>query len=164
MPPATQLGGAKDQRYSPRSVSKWYWIDRADVAGATPTRTDIDTDGVDLTRAIASISGFTESSNFTEVPDLAEHRSGKILDGISLEDGSMSFYGARDGNDASVFFAVGDLGYILHLPQGDVATKKMHQYAVEVGSVSPGTATSGAQLVDVAFGLNEKTPNVAIPA
>lgn len=163
MPPATQLGGAQEDRFSPRSVSKWYIIDRADVAGATPTRSEIDTDGIDMTEAIAAVSGFVESSNFTEVPDLSEHRTGKILDGISLEDGSMSFYAARDGVDAGSFFTTSDLYYILHLPYGDTSGRPMDQFAVEVGSVSRGKATSGAQLVDVGFGLNAVT-NTTVPA
>lgn len=164
MPPATQIGGAKADRFSPRSVSKWYWLATADVAVAgAPTRSEIDTDGVDLTPAIASVSGFTESSNFTETPDVNEHQTGKILDGISLEDGSISFYGARDGDDAGSFFDTGDLGYVLHLPYGDTATRPMEVFTVEVGSVSRGKATSGAQLVDVGFGLMDKDEST-VPA
>lgn len=160
--PTAKLGGAKSKRYSPRGVEKWYWIDAADVTGATPTRANIDA-GTDLTEAIASVSGFTESSNFTETPDLASHRAGKILDGVSLEDGSMSFYGARDGVDASSFFTLGDLGFICHLPYGDTASATYDLFAVEVGSVSASTEITGAKQVMVAFGLNEKTPNVPLP-
>lgn len=162
MAPTAKLGGAKDKRFSPRSVSKWYWIDRASVVGATPTLTEIN-GGTDLTEAIASVSGFTESSNFTETPDLGSHRAGKILDGISLEDGSITFYGARDGVDASVFFELGDLGYVLHLPYGEGTGKKYDLFAIEVGSVSAGTETTGAKNVVVAYGLNAKTPNVTWP-
>jgi hypothetical protein len=161
--PTALLGGAKDKRYSPRSVEKWYWIDRSAVAGATPTRAEI-VAGTDMSRAIAAVSGFTESSNFTEVPDVSEHKTGKILDGVSLEDGTINFYGARDGADASAFFAMGDLGYVLHLPYGDTAGLKYDLFTVEVGSVSASTEISGAKQVAVMFGLNDADLGVALPA
>jgi hypothetical protein len=164
MAPTAKLGGAQANRFSPRGVEKWYWLDRTAVADpATITRLEIDA-GTDLTPAIASVSGFTESANFTETPDLLQHRTGKILDGISQEDGSMSYYGSRDGADASTFYAVQELGYIMHLPYGDVAANKYDLFTVEVGSVSPSTATTGAKMVDVAFGLNAVARNLALPA
>lgn len=152
---AAQLGGAKDQRFSPRSVSKWYWV-ATDPAGATVTRVELDA-GTDLTGAISAVSGFTESANFAETPDLASHRSGKILDGITLEDGTITFYAARDGVDAGSFFSTGDLGHLYHLPYGDTAGEPMEHYAVEVGSVSRGKEITGAKTVVVSFALNELT-------
>lgn len=109
------------------------------------------------------MSGFTESANFTETPDLVSHRTGKILDGISQEDGTISFYASRDGNDASVFYTIGDLGYVLHFPYGDETGLKYDLFTTEVGSVSPGTATTGAKMVDVSYGLNAVSRNVTVP-
>lgn len=161
MAPVAKLGGAKDKRFSPRSVSKWYWVD-TDPIGATVSRTELDA-GTDVTEAIASVSGFSETANFTETPDLGSHRSGKILDGISLDDGSITFYAARDGVDAGSFFAMGDLGHLYHLPYGDADGLPMEHFAVEVGSVSRGTETTGAKNVTVSYGLNEKTDET-VPA
>lgn len=162
MAPTAKLGGAKSQRFSPRSVAKWYWVDAASQAGATATRLEIDA-GTDLTEAISAVSGFTESANFTATPDLASHREGKILDGVTSEDGSITFYGARDGADAASFFAMGDLGHLYYLPYGDTAGEPMEQFNVEVGSVSRGKETTGASNVVVSYGLNEKVDAV-VPA
>lgn len=162
MAPTAKLGGAKSQRFSPRSVAKWYWVAAADQAGATATRTELDA-GTDLTEAISAVSGFSESANFTGTPDLASHREGQILDGITMENGSITFYAARDGVDAAAFFALGDLGHLYYLPYGDTATEPMEQYDVEVGSVSRGKEITGASNIVVTYALNEKT-EPAVPA
>jgi hypothetical protein len=162
MPPTAKLGGGKSQRFSPRSVAKWYWVDAAAQAGATATRLELDA-GTDLTVAISAVSGFVESSNFTATPDLASHKEGKILDGVSLEDGSITFYGARDGADAASFFALGDLGHLYYLPYGDTTAEPMEQFDVEVGAVSRGKEITGASNVVAAFGLNQKV-ETTVPA
>lgn len=162
MPPTAKLGGGKSQRFSPRSVAKWYWVEAAAQTGATATRAELDL-GTDITEAIASATGFTESANFTATADLGSHRDGKILDGISMDDGSHTFYAARDGNDAAAFFAMGDLGHLYYLPYGDTAGEPMEQFDVEVGSVSRGKETTGASTVVVSYALNAKLDGV-IPA
>jgi hypothetical protein len=50
-----------------------------------------------------------------------------------------------------------ELGYLMHLPYGDVVGEPYELFAVEVGSVSRGTEITGAKNVTVGYGLNEKT-------
>lgn len=162
----TPLPGGKINRFSPRGTRVTLWIPAiAGFDAATPALVKAEIDGsTDLSCQIQAQSGFSESTNFTETPDQCSQVAGKIADGVSLEDGTITFYGASDGEDAGDFFARGMKGFIGQAWYGLTAGKIIDVYPVEVGSVSHLPEITGAQLITAQYALKAEKARITIPA
>lgn len=160
----TAIGGAAAVRFGIKRNHDWVWLPSLATAATTmiPTKAEIDA-GTLLTCAVESMSGFSVSDTYAEASDLCSDVNGKVWDGSSVDDSSIVFYMASDENDALDFFASGDDGYIVHAPYGLSGGKPAWVWAVTVGTVFPGTGTSGFSLAPVAF-APRAVKKVTLPA
>jgi len=161
----TPLPGSKENRFSPRGVRDTLWIPA--VAGFNSTvpvitKAEINA-STDLSCAIQNQSGGGESTSFVETPDQCSQVSGKITDGVSLEDISITFYGSKDGEDAGDFFARGMTGFLGQAWYGLAKDLPLDTTPVEVGSVSYGPEISGAQVIVVTFAPKTEKKRLTIP-
>lgn len=162
----TPLPGGKTQRFSPRGrrVTLWIPVVAGFDAGTGPILSEID-GATDLSCQIAAQAGWTESTTFTETPDQCSQVAGKIPDGVTLDDSSITFYGAKNGEDAGDFFSRGMSGFVAQAWYGLEEDLPWDIFATEVGSVSMTPDITGAQQITVSFALTaEPLRRLVIPA
>jgi hypothetical protein len=154
------LGGIDVDRFAVKKNQGWLWIpieDITDDTGLVPTEAEVNL-GQDLTCAIEGLNGFSGSPRFAELQDLCSDVDGKVPDGVSLDDSSISFYLAKSAVDALSFFTRGDEGVIYHCPYGNfqdgtAAEKPAWAWKSVVSFVSPTVATAGGAMGNVAYGV-----------
>lgn len=146
----TALAGAGSTRFGVKKNLQLLALPEvADTETMVPDETEINA-GTDLTCAIQATSGFTASDTFTDLPDLCSDVTGKIWDGATLADSSMTFYLDESGTgDAFDFFSTGDTVYVYQCPWGAVGEARAVAWAMTIGSVLPVIAISGPSLVVV---------------
>jgi hypothetical protein len=151
-------------RYVPTGVRKIYWCP-AISNPASPTRTELTTNGTDLTGEIAEMSGFTVSSDTVDVPDLSNRFVGKLPGAINADDSSIRFYASSNSTDVRAVLPRDTAGFIVCLWEGDSAGRKMDVFPVKVASASMQTAIDEAASIEVAFSVTSvPTLNVTVPA
>lgn len=146
----TALAGAGSTRFGVKKNLELVDLPSiADTATKVPTVLEIN-DGTNITCAVQATSGFTASDTFAELPDLCSDFTGKVWDGASLADSSITFYLDETGeDDAYDFYTTGSVHEVLHCPWGLAGGKKALVWTMEIGSVLPLITTSGAALVTV---------------
>ena len=133
----TPLGGQSADRYSVLGTAVWLWLPAVADADLEPTQAEISA-GTILQCSAQDISGFSVSPSFANTPDLCNVIDGKVFDGSTVDDSSMTFYNARDAVDAKAFFSALQTGFILHAPYGLPGTTALpgDVWPVTVGSVT----------------------------
>jgi hypothetical protein len=169
----SSIGGVAADRFGVKKNTGWLWIASAGLTDTTnfvPTEVEINntTNARDLTCAVAGFTGFTGSPRYAELADLCADVDGKVPDGVSLDDSSLSFYLARDGDDALGFFDEEDLGYIYHAPygrfdDGSAAETRAYAWKAEVSFVTPTPAMAGGAMGVVSYGILDRR-EVTLPA
>lgn len=153
----TALGGIDADRFAVKKNQGWLWLPALD-----PETFDVDEArinlGTDLTCAVEALNGFTGSPRFAELPDLCSDVDGKVPDGVSLDESSISFYLAKSALDALEFFQEGDGGLIIHCPYGNfqdgsAAEKPAWAWKSTVAFVTPTVATAGGAMGTVSYGV-----------
>ena len=160
----TAIDGFGAKRFGVRGNTEFLWIETiVDTTTLVPTEAEINT-GTDLTCAIGAINGFTVSDQYSDLPDLCSTVTGRVKDGASLSDSSLSLYLSNDGSgDGWDVFADGDQGYLYHCPSGIEGGQRAQAWAMTVGSVLPAIAMTGGALVNVSFSPTA-TEKVTLPA
>ncbi len=160
--PATQI--AAYDRYFQPEISKCIWLP-AVANKAAPTRAEINA-GLDLSRQVADVEGFTTTSESIDTPDLGSRYTGNIPGRRSSEDSNITFYGARDGNDVRTTLVRDTNGFIAWMDGGDVAGYKMDVYPVRISS-APKQRSVGDEAFRIQIMFNvttEPAEDVTIPA
>lgn len=166
----TPIGGVAADRFGVKKNTGWLWIAEENLSDTTdfvPTEEEINT-SLDLTCAVQGFTGFTGSPRYAELPDLCADVDGKVPDGVSLDDSSLSFYLARDGSDALSAFTEEDRGYVYHAPygrfdDGSAAGTTAWAWKAEVSFVTPTPAMAGGAMGVVSFGILDRR-KVTLPA
>lgn len=165
----TALGGIDADRFGVKKNTGWLWIPDpiADTTNFVPTETEIN-GGQDLTCSVQGFTGFTGSPRYAELPDLCADVDGKVADGVSLDDSSISFYLAQDFQDALDFFTEEDLGYVYHAPygrfsDGSAASTPAWAWRAQVSFVTPTPAMAGGAMGVVSYGVLARR-KVTLPA
>ena len=127
MPPS-QI--AAYQAYYQPGVTKVYIVPTMANYQA-PTRSELDA-GLDVTRQVRSIDGFSVESDQIERPDMASTFTSKIGGRTAAADSSLTIYAAKNGIDARQTLVQGYTGFIVMLDGGDVTGYKMDVYPVLV--------------------------------
>lgn len=148
----TPLGGQDVDRFGNKKTRDVVWLAEIADPDLVPTASEINT-GTSLTCAVQELSGFAISPRYAELPDICSDVDAKVWDGSSLDDSSITFYLARDQDDALSFFNEGDQGYVIDCPYGLVDAATAFVYRAEVSSVSPVVATAGGAMGTVAFAI-----------
>ena len=150
-------------RYTPTGTRKYYWITTAS-SYLTPTRAELNA-GTDLTAEIAEVSGFTLSADTADTPDLSSGFVSSVPARIKAEDSEIVFWASSTAADARTVFPRGTAGYIILLPEGDVAGQKMEVWPAKVSSMYIDQNMEDPGRIHVQFSVT-KVPaqNVTIPA
>lgn len=130
----------------------------------SPTRVELDA-GVDVTRQIRAIDGFSVEAEQIDTPDMATEFTGKIGGRTAAQDSSLTFYGTKSGTDVRTLQPRSWAGYVVMLDGGDVASYKMDVYPVLVRSAPKQRGDSEAFGIMVQYSITSKpAEDVAIPA
>jgi hypothetical protein len=131
---------------------------------AAPTRGEINA-GTDLRNEVSEISGFQTNSATIETPDLATRFSSKLPARITADDSSITFYESVTGVDVRALLPRDTVGYLLFMPGGDTAARKMNVFPVTVASLATDWSIEDAARLVVSFTVTSiPAENVAIPA
>jgi len=150
-------------RYIPQGTSRYYWVP-AIASISAPTRLEIDA-GTDLTCEVAALAGFMTTAGDVDAPDACSRFVGKVPGLITADDSSINFYSDEEGDDVHSFFTRDQIGFVLILPGGDVAARKMDVWPARVKSVSRVQTLDAAQQIVVQFSITrDPAVNVDIPA
>lgn len=150
-------------RYTPPGTRKIYWVTTISTYTA-PTRGELNA-GVDLTNEIASISGFTVTSNTADVPDLSSRFTAKIPARITSDNSTLSFYASTTSSDVRTVLPRDTAGFAVFLWEGDNSgTNKMDVFPAKVIACTIQGDMENPQQVNVDFAIT-KVPalNVTIP-
>ncbi|TQE33067.1 phage tail tube protein [Streptomyces ipomoeae] len=155
------------EKYSRRGVSIFLWLAKIeDVTTLTPTRTELE-GALNLSAAIAGISGFTLENQSIETPDMSDDFDSSIPGSDKAEDSSFTFYEDKVTNVIEVALAKGNIGYVVILRKGDVpGNKSMDVFPVRVGSQSPAYTTDNeAAKFETKFTITRRPAQaLAVPA
>lgn len=163
---ATPLNPTAGSRYIPPGIRQYYWVDT--IANKnSPTRTELDA-GTDLSAEIASVSGFSVSSESVDAPDLASRYTGKVPGMITAEDSSLNIYLSRDATgDARTLLTRDSAGFIVVFPEGDTTggSHLMDVFPVTVSSASvqPDFDAPGQLVVNFTV-TDEPIQNLSVPS
>ncbi|TXS39690.1 hypothetical protein [Streptomyces sp. t39] len=153
-------------RFSRKGVTKILFADTVASTAYIPTRAEI-TGATALTKAIASVEGFSLENQEIETPDLESTFTSKIPGDDQAADSSLTFYEDDAEDTLEEALAKGTTGFIIILRKGDVPTSKsMDVYPVRVASKSAAiTVDNEAAKWMVKFSITD-TPalDVEVPA
>lgn len=159
--PATPLATA--QRFSALSGLEIIYIPVIAATNGTPTRAEINA-GTDLTTEVMEWSGFSTTAETIETPDLTAF-VGKIPGRISAEDSSLTLYADRGRADVRTVLPRGTVGYLAFMDEGDVATKKMDIFPIQVNSLTTVRSMEAATVLRVDVSMTRiPFDNITIPA
>lgn len=155
-------------RSIPRGLSKW--IACPSVANPkAPTRAEL-TAGVDITNSVAGINGFSLTNSPVTTPDLGS-RFDKSVAGIdSAGDSSLNMWdeiarGTSTTDAARVALAKDVQLYMVKLPYGNVAGRRLETWNVTSTGVNDQNDMSSAMQYQIGFSVNEvPEQNGVVPA
>lgn len=155
---------ATDTRFSTLGNAVWLWL--PDVAGTEPVEAEINA-GTVLQCTSSDITGFNVSPTFTNTPDLCNFVDGKVFDGSTVDDSSITFYNSLAADDAKQFFTTLQEGFVMHAPYGlpDVGGTELpgDLWPSTVGTVVSVPAMRGASMTRVDFAPRSPNLNFDIP-
>ena len=94
-----------------------------------PTRAELNA-GLDVTRQVRSIDGWTIEAAQIDRPDFATLFTSKIGGKTEAKGSSLTIYAAKSGADARATITDGYTGYVVFLDGGDTAAYKMDVFPV----------------------------------
>ena len=113
--------------YQP-GVTRVYLVDTMANYQA-PTRAELNA-GLDVTRQVRSIDGWSVEAEQIDRPDYASRFVSKIGGRTQAPDSSLTIYAALSGADARTTITDGYVGFVVFLDGGDTATYKMDVFPV----------------------------------
>lgn len=150
-------------RFIAQGTTRYYWLPTC-ASIALPTRIEMNA-GTDLTCEIASISGFSTMADEVETPDACSRFTSKIPGPIKADDSSINFYADVTGNDVHSFYVRDQNGFLLILPGGDIAGRRMDNFATRVKSISRVQSLADSQQIVVGFSITrDPALNILVPA
>lgn len=143
-------------RFFRRGRSKMKWLPA--VAGTSPTRAEI-TAGVDVTPAIADISGFQLENNPIETPDLSTAFNSQITGPDAAASSGVTCYDDDASATLRSAMAKGTAGFMILMPYGDSVGKRIEVYpSTSTGVNDKWTLAAEAAQVVIGFAITA-TPN-----
>ena len=158
---ATPIGGS--QRYIPEGVTKYNWLP-ACANYLSPTRAEINA-GTDLSPEIAATGNWGIISGTIDTPDLATLFTAQIGGKVTVDGPTIDMYADSTSTDVRTLLPRGTSGFILKLPEGDVAGRKMDVFPVKVLQQAKPTNLTNPSIVQLAFACTKiPAENVTVPA
>jgi len=129
----------------------------------SPTRGELDA-GLDVTRQVRGIDGFSVEADQVERPDMAALFVSKIGGRTGAENSSLMFYGTKSGADIRTTLPFGYVGFLVFLDGGDTTGFKMDVYPVLVISKPKQRGDDNPFAINVQFSITQPpAEDVAIP-
>jgi hypothetical protein len=160
--PATPISTVS--RYIPEGT--WHFNYLPAVATlASPTRAEINA-GTDLSPQVAGYGTWAITSNPVSTPDLASTFVPSIPGLLTIDGTTLSMYADPAGSDARTLLPRNTVGFILVLPGGDVAGRRMNAVPVKVQTSSPSSSIGGnPSTIELSFTATAApVENITIPA
>lgn len=153
----------KSDRYFRPGKTKVYFVDTlADYT--SPTRTEIDA-GTDLSPEVASVEGFSVTSDSIDTPDLASRFTSKIPGAITADNSSINFYADSTSTDVRTILPRDTEGFVLWLDEGDSEGNTMDVFPVTVASAPKLRSLSDPAQIQIQFTItSEPEEDVDVPA
>lgn len=158
----TSIGGLSADRFSVLGNAEWAFLPAVADPSTGPTNLEIEA-GTALQCSSQDIAGFSVTPTFTNTPDLCNVIDGKVFDGSTVDDSSITFYAADDFVDAKAFFSPLQTGFILHAPYGLDDGSPADLWPVTVGSVTSVPGMRGPSAVMVSFAPASPLQGFTIP-
>jgi len=159
--PATPISAST--RYIPEGTTRYNWLP-ACANTASPTRSEINA-GTDLTPEIAATGNWGIVSASIDAPDLATTFTAQIGGKVTIDGPTIDMYADSTSADVRTLLPRGTNGFILKLPEGDVAGRKADMFAVRVLAQAKPTNFTNPSVVQLQFAVT-KAPNenITVPA
>lgn len=161
--PATPITAVS--RYWPVGTTVWLWVVSIANYSVAVTRAEINA-GTNLSGEIASVDGWTVTSNQIDTPDVNSRFRSKIPGPIEASDSSITFYADPSGSDVRTLLPRDTAGYVIRMDGGDVASRKMSVFPCKVASQNKLMGTDEeAGRIEVAFTITRvPAEDLVIPA
>jgi hypothetical protein len=154
---------AASSRYVPQGVTHYNWLP-ACANIASPTRAEINA-GTDLTPELAEAGDWAINSQPIDTPDYAAAFTPQITGNITADNTTLNMYADLASTDVRTLLPRGTTGFIVKLPSGDVAGRKMDVFPVKVGSQGKPNAIGTPSTINLIFYVTRApAENVTIPA
>lgn len=151
------------ERFSALNGMECVFIPVVAAFPAAPTRVEINA-GTDLTTEVQDWSGFTTKSETIDTPDLTRF-VGKIAGRVTAEDSSLSIYADRGGDDVRDVMPRDTIGFLAFMDSGDVPTKTMDVFPIQVLSCEKVRAMDAATMLRVDVSMTRiPSYDLVIPA
>lgn len=121
-------------RYTPPGRRKYFWLNAVSAYPSAPTRGELN-GGSDLSGEIAEVSGFELSGDSADAPDLAGGFVAQVAARTTAGDCELVFYASSSAADIRTVLTKGTAGYLVFLPEGDVAGQKCEVWPATVKSM-----------------------------
>lgn len=142
---------AVPQRFFRRGVSET-WFLPAVTSLAAPSAAEF-TAGTNMTKAVASITGFAITNDPIKTPDLGSAFDSQI-DGVdSAEDSGFSFYDDKTDVVLRTALAKGTNGFVVLCPYGKIATKRCEVWPVRSTGFNDAWDMDGAAQANAKFAI-----------
>ena len=150
-------------RYVPQGVTRYVYAPA--VANiASPTRGEINA-GTDLSPEMSENGGWTINSEAVDTPDYATNFTPQITGNITVDGSTINMYADIASADVRTLLPRNTTGFILKMPGGDVAGRKMDVFPVKVGSGGKPDAVGTPSTINLIFYITRApSENVTIPA
>ena len=159
--PATPIGASS--RYIPEGVTHYNWLP-ACANYLSPTRAEINA-GTDLTPEIATTGNWGIISASIDAPDLASLFTAQIAGKVTVDGPTIDMYADSTSTDVRTLLPRGLTGFILKLPESDIAGRKMDVFPVKVLAQAKPTNLTNPSVVQLSFAPTRiPAENVTVPA
>lgn len=150
-------------RYVPQGVTHYVFTPTIATL-ASPTRAEINA-GTDLSPEMSENGGWVINSEAIDTPDYAAAFTPQIPGNITTDGTTINMYADIASADVRTLLPRGTTGYILKMPGGDVAGRKMDVFPVKVGSQGKPDAVGTPSTINLIFYVTRApVENVTIPA
>jgi hypothetical protein len=158
---ATPIGASS--RYIPEGVTKYNWLP-ACANYLSPTRAEINA-GTDLSPEIATTGNWGIISGVIDAPDLATLFTAQIAGKVTVDGPTIDMYADGTSTDVRTLLPRGTTGFILKLPEGDVAGRKCDVFPVKVVAQAKPTNLTNPSVIQLQFAPTKiPAENVTVPA
>ena len=124
---ATPIAGSL--RYIPEGVRHFYYLSAISDITA-PTRTELNA-GTDLTPEVAGFGNWGLQGNQVDTPDLASRFTTSVPGLVTVDGPTISMYADSTSADVRTLLPRDTAGFIVVLPEGDVAGHTMDVFPVQ---------------------------------
>src|SRR5438128_299003 len=150
-------------RYIPQGVTHYYFVS-AMASYLSPTRAEINA-GTDLTPELNEAGDWAINSEAIDTPDYAAAFTPQIPGNVTVDGSTLNMYADVASADVRTLLPRNTTGFILKMPGGDVAGRKMDVFPVKVGSQGKPNAIGTPSTINLIFYITRApAENVTIPA